>query len=198
MRFKCLSIYKMHDDFNTLNGKKMDINKTKKKKLTTAVVLSIMFVVGIPCIIVGATFGGAMFALMGFGIFCVVMGFYGSPIAWVNYGNFKRDVNIANSINFDGIRKISVICTLYGINEKTAYEIVSNLIQKRYVQNLVFNADGTELVLNDGYVNIEREKHLKSAPKSVACPFCGAQVEALGMSAKCPYCGNLIDLSDKK
>ena len=90
----------------------MDINKTKKKKFTTAVILSVMLVVGIPCIVVGATFGGAMFALMGLGIFCVVMGFYGSPIAWVNYGNFKRDVNIANSINFDGIKNFRYMHSL--------------------------------------------------------------------------------------
>ena len=171
----------------------MDIIKAKNKRFAIAMTLTIFLIIGIPLIIVGAIFGGVYFTIMGFGILLTVLGFYGTPIAWTTYGNFKRDVNIAESINTDGIREISVICNLYGLTPKVAYDTISKLIQKRYVKNLIFNASGTELILNEGYVNLDREKQLKSSKRALLCPFCGAQVELVGYSGKCPYCGNLVE-----
>lgn len=171
----------------------MNINKAKNKRFGIALTLTISLILGIPLIIVGAIFGGLYFILMGFGIFLTVVGFYGTPIAWTAYGSFKRDVNIVNSINNDGIRELSVICNLYSMTPKNAYDTISKLIQKRYITNLIFNPAGTELILNEGYMNLEREKQIKSSKRAISCPFCGAQVEFLGYSGKCPYCGNLVE-----
>ena len=66
--------------------KNKDIKKDCKKLLIISILFSIGFVVGIPAIIFGAIYGGAMIALMVVGIIMVVCGFYGAPILWIAYG----------------------------------------------------------------------------------------------------------------
>lgn len=61
------------------------IGKALRKQLVWGIVVSCMFVAGIPMIIFGAT--GGMWILMAAGIACTVIGFYGAPMVWVSYGN---------------------------------------------------------------------------------------------------------------
>ncbi|MFR3346866.1 MAG: hypothetical protein ACLTSK_02445 [Christensenellales bacterium] len=61
------------------------LKKRQAKVLTAAVVMSVLFVVGIPAIILGAT--NEIWALMILGIIFTVAGFYGMPLVWVSYAS---------------------------------------------------------------------------------------------------------------
>lgn len=161
--------------------KKNDIKKDTKRLLIISIIASIGFVVGIPAIIFGAIYGGAYIILMVVGIILTVIGFYGSPILWVNYAEKVRQCSIYEMITVDGITDINTIASSTGIiNAKRVEETINILIQKRYLTGYkIVNSELSEAVPTNKVVN--------------KCPNCGANMTKENGKWVCKYCNSELD-----
>lgn len=174
---------------------KNDINKLVSKFLIISLVMSICFIAGIPGIVLSAISLkiSKLFALLlAVSIAAVAVGFYVMPIMWIQYGSSIKKRNIITSIEQDGLRDISSLSRIFDVRVKEMYNIVLNLIQKRYITDLVISPDGTKLVPNqakDAMLLEEKRKNLKNAVK---CPYCGAMITFEGLQTVCMYCGNVL------
>ena len=63
------------------------VKKDMNVSLIVALVSSVLFVVGIPMIIL---FAGKMWVFMALGIIFVIFGFYGGPLLWIRYASFFK------------------------------------------------------------------------------------------------------------
>lgn len=134
--------------------KKADINKDLKKMLIWAIVISVAFVVGIPILILGAV--NSIWALLAFGIACVVIGFYGAPIIWVQYGSNRTLKRVVDAVMEEHITTNAEIAQQLQIRERDAKAFITKAINKKYITGYIYN--GVELIPNE-----------KEAPKKKNC-----------------------------
>ncbi|NLZ25296.1 MAG: hypothetical protein GX891_02420 [Clostridiales bacterium] len=179
---------------------KKDIKKTINKLLTASIVLSVLFVIGIPGIIISAeNLESSKFAAftLALSIASVAAGFYVAPILWIQFGEYKKKQNIIISVEADAIRDISALASLYGMKAGTMKNLILTLIQKRYITDYLLNEDGTKIVPNNLKQEIIEEKLRKNLKRVHRCAFCGANVVYEGLQTTCPYCGNLLGETPK-
>jgi hypothetical protein len=159
---------------------KADIDKKIKSLLIFMIIISVLAVVGIPCIPIG--FANNMLWLGIPGIVFAVAGFYGAPIGWTQWGALVQKRNVARAIELDGLTEIADLARNFGKSPKVMKAEVLTVINKRYITGYKLNEDGTALV-----PIVKKEK---SAPKKIntVCDFCGAQHEA-NEDGYCTYCG---------
>ena len=169
------------------------IAKSKRKAFILAVLLSVGLVAGIPMIVVGAVNGGLFKIMMGFGIVMTVLGFYGTPISWVGYGNKSKRLAIVRSIEVDKVYDIAALSRMYNLNHKMMVAEISKAIEKGALKGLIFNKDYTALIYNDDFYS-----SVESYKKAAKCAFCGALVEFNGRGGKCPYGGNILTAENIK
>ena len=95
-------------------------NVTKKRRiaLITAVLLSVASPVGIFFIIFGAS--KSVLPVMWLGIFLTVAGFYGCPMAWISFGNYKKYVVLGLIVEHDGLRKLPIYIRSWAQTKKRA------------------------------------------------------------------------------
>ena len=164
-----------------------DIKKSCRFKLVLSLVLSVFLVGGIVSIIFGATSSTALLVI---GIIMTVLGFYGSPISWVSYGNLVVEKAVLYAITEDHIESITAISQNLGISENDAKAKVNHLMSNRYLTGYKLQEDGT-------LVAIEKPKEKKQEEnllKLKKCPNCGANLtETADHKYKCKYCGVTFD-----
>lgn len=154
-----------------------------EKRKIIAIVLSIMFVAGLPILIVGATRlhqNGGFVAMLVIGIVFVVLGFYGTPVAWVQVGAASRRANIVRAVNEEHLYTVKELAVRLNVSEKEASAALRECMQKGYLTGYLL--EGDSVVLNENVALGPKEY-------SVECSHCGAYVTSSGKGAKCPYCG---------
>lgn len=165
----------------------MDALKKKKNTLLAiSVIATILFIVGIPGIVLSAT-NGLTFLM----IICIVFvggGFYGMPVLWIAYSSKVSLERTMIAIEYDHMYTVEEIAMQRRISQRDALEQVNKLIAGRFLTGYIF--DGNELKLN-------QNQKLSEIKSGVKCPSCGANVEISGKQGRCPYCGCLVDNPDK-
>ncbi len=161
-------------DKNTNN-----INKDIKKHLIISIIISVLFVVGIPILIVGAT--NSNYAVMGIGIAMVVIGFYGAPMMWVSYGNKRSLKNVVDAVMEDHLTTVGEIASQLQMRERPVRDLITTGLRKKYITGYIFS--GSTLTPNQ-----------KEAPKkkifSNRCPNCGGALTEQANGYTCEYCGS--------
>lgn len=157
----------------------IDINKDLKKHRNWAIIISVLFVIGIPLIIVGAT--KSIWAVLGIGIACVVIGFYGAPMMWTSYGSMRTLKHVVDAVMEDNLTTLQEIAGQLHIREREARDHIVNGIRKKYITGYIF--DGAKLVPN------QKEKPKKKVVTN-KCLNCGAPLQADESGFTCPYCGS--------
>lgn len=156
------------------------INKNTKTILIWSVIISLMLVVGIPMIILGAI--KSIWFVLVIGIIFTVIGFYGTPIIWVYFANTKVLQRVVEIINNEHLLKVSEIAQHLQLSEQQIKMHITNAIKKNFLQGYIF--DGLELKENKEEKN-KFEKLLKNK-----CPNCGANLIKIDNGNKCEYCGS--------
>ena len=64
-----------------------NLKKDMRKALILCLVATVALIAGVPFIVLGAV--NSIWVLLGFGVVCVVFGFYGSPMLWIWYAGFR-------------------------------------------------------------------------------------------------------------
>ena len=157
------------------------VQNAMKRIYILSLVLSIAFVGGIPLIIFGAI--NQWWILMALGIVCVVCGFYGSPIAWINYGGIRNLKRLVLAIVEEHIYTIKDLALQLSISEKEARNRLNKCFQKGYLYG--YRREGDNIILNEGLA-LEKRK------LSSECPNCGAKFFYDSENPCCTYCNSPI------
>lgn len=151
-------------------------------KLMVAILLTIFLPAGILGIIFGASKGITM--LLVAGIIATVLGFYGAPIAWVNFGSFKSNGVILNLIENENIYTVEDLASQTMRKSDEVRNSINQLILKNYLKGYLFKNDILEINTNQKQTGDVREK--------AKCPNCGGPMEFDGINYVCSYCGNVV------
>ncbi len=165
---------------------KKDINKSIKNMFAVAMTFTFCLVGGVPMIIGGAV-SGPLIPVLAIGAFMTVVGFYGTPLAWVGVHNKKRLKRVLDDIEGENYRSISRISGHLGMPVKEVNTHVLNAINKQWLYG--FTIDG------DKIVRIENLKE-EDIEHSIVCPNCGGinYVNDLQKATKCAYCGRIVEI----
>ena len=156
------------------------------KTLWISIILSVGFVGGVLAIIFGATKGVTI--LLVIGIIATVLGFYGSPILWIKYGEQFSYIAVLDCIVSDNLLDIDSIATSLGKMPQEVLRIVNYLVTKRYLKGYY--------VENGKLKPIENE--VEDVVVTHKCPNCGATIDTSGQYAVCEYCGVKLKLDKRK
>lgn len=162
------------------------------KRKIIAIIITILLVAGIPILIVGATHlheNGGFVAMLVIGIVSVVVGFYGTPIAWVQVHSASRRVTLVRAVNEEHLYTVRELAARLNVISKEASLLMGECLRKGYLTGYL--REGDRLYLNE---NTE----LKPTEYSVECNRCGAYVTYTEKDAKCPYCGCALPITNKK
>lgn len=157
-----------------------NIDKEIKKLLVISLLVSVLFVAGIPGIIIFASKG--LTPLMVISIVAVAFGFYATPMFWLAYGNKIHERNLVRLIE-------SGITTLDGLsaNFSGGGDIragVMAVISKGYLKGYVLHDDGV----------IEKIKK-EAVILTVKCPVCGGTATKIANNRyKCDYCKSVFEM----
>lgn len=176
-----------------MKNEKSKLQKNLTKQLVLSITLTVMLPLGIAMTIVGATRkeeGGALFtAIMAIGIVFVVLGFYGSPMAWVRYAPQKRYARIIDAIKREGFRDATEIANHLSMQPNEVIDAVRVCIDKQYLCDYTIE-DTKILPLNNRPDDI--------GVYTVQCPYCGGITRTSNnLQVKCEYCGRMIDVEKK-
>lgn len=148
--------------------------------LIASVLLTIVFVGGIPMIIAGA--GKSTFLLVT-GIVFVAGGFYCMPVCWVMYGEAKKLARVVFAVEKECIYSVGDIAVHLSETPEVIKGYVQKCIDKGYLLGYIF--DGEQLNAN---FNISKKDELIN----VKCEGCGAKYQSSPTSESvCPYCGSV-------
>lgn len=171
-------------------------NSNLKKALGGQLALSILLTLGLPVgivfIIIGAINMDANVVykvMLGIGITLAVLGFYGSPIAWVKYGPQKKYPRVIDAIKFEGFRDTGEIANHLSMQPKDVQDAVRVCIDKQYLTG--YTIEDTKIIpLNN------RPDDL--GVYTVECPYCGGITQTSNnLQVKCEFCGRMIDVERK-
>ena len=159
------------------------IEKALKKQLILAIVFSCMLVAGVPMIVFGAINMGGLTILMVAGIVFVVLGFYGTPLVWISYGNKVSLKRVVYAVDREHLLTVQEISAQLSKPEKAVRGMLDQCFQKGYLVGYVRKGD--EIFLNEARAP---EETLHAA----VCPSCGAKYTyKAGEQPVCPYCGSM-------
>lgn len=156
------------------------LNKKQKTTFFFALFLSVGFVASIPAIIFGASKG--MTFLLVIGIIFAVIGFYGSPMLWVQYGALNQAKRIVYAVDEEKIYSVEEIANQLQLPVGDVKSQLITAINKNYLEGFLF--DGQKLTANKN----------KSAIKMLTrCENCGAPLKKTQDGKYCPYCHSLFE-----
>ena len=121
------------------------INKDLRKKFIVSITLTIMFVVGIPSIVLGAS--NEIWVVMAIGIAFTAAGFYGMPIAWVGYGNTKTLERLVSAVVNENLHTVNELASQFSLSEKEVRDKLDVCFKKGYFVGI--KRDGDTLILNE-------------------------------------------------
>lgn len=146
-----------------------------------SVILTIMFVGGIPSIVIGAN--KEIWALMGTGIACTAIGFYAMPVAWIMYGSARTLRRVVAAVTDEHLYTVQEIASQLSMDEKSVRGYLDKAFNKGFLAG--YKREGDNITLNE---NIGAEQREKAAE----CPYCGAKFTYVGHGGRCPYCGSPV------
>ena len=154
------------------------IERAVKKLFFLSMLFSVMFVAGIPMIVLGASKG--IMPVMIIGIIFTALGFYGTPMFWVSYGGKVGLKRLVYAVTEEHLLTVQEIASQLSKSEKEVRSLLDTCFQKGYLSGFVRKGD--ELALNAAQAPSEK---LHAAE----CQYCGAKFTYKGTDAVCPYCG---------
>ena len=155
------------------------IIKATKKNFYMALIWSILFVAGIPMIVIGAVHhSGAWWIMMILGIVFTASGIWGVPLTWVMYAKKRKLMRMAIVISSSESLTIDVLSDTVGRTQPETRDAVRELLQKGWLT---------------GYAFVDQEDRVKRTSTldihHAVCEYCGASFEFKGTNSTCPFCG---------
>lgn len=159
-------------------------SKTQKLKIAS-VIVSVLFAVGVPLVIVGAvklSSSAAWWVMLSCGIAFCGGGFYATPLLWVAYANSQKDLRIVECVEVSAIYDIKRLGNRFGEKPSAMVNHLINLTSKSYLSD--------EYDVNKEELRIERREYVRAECRDV-CAYCGAVINDPSQK-KCPDCGATV------
>lgn len=158
------------------------VNAYLKKLLIASIVITILFVAGIPMIPIGAT--TELWAVMGVGIGLAAAGFYATPVIWSVYGSARPLKRIVYAVTEENLYTVQEIAAQLSLSEKNVRAYLDKCFNKGFLKG--YKREGDNIVLNENVAAAKREHFYE-------CPYCGAKFTYTIDNARCPYCGSPVN-----
>lgn len=164
-----------------------------KKKVTIKFIIALLFSIAFPCGIALLISNSSSSAGIGIGSVLIVLGFYGSPFAWIAFGNIKTKYNLCKLVIDENIQDVEEMAKLKNEKPETTLKHLKALINSRYLQGYKI-VDDKYIVKNDSKTLTQQELlRLNKKVDVLECSGCGAPVETFeGEKTICPYCGRPV------
>ena len=107
------------------------VNSYIRKLFILSLILSFALAGGVPMTVLGAVF--QIWPLMGIGIACIVIGFYGTPIAWTSYGGAKGLQRVVSAVVEENLYSINEIAAQLSISETEARNKLDVCFKKKFL-----------------------------------------------------------------
>ena len=154
------------------------VENALKKQLVGAILLSCMLAGGIPMLILGAVY--SVLPVMILGIVFAVAGFYGAPVAWVNYANKLVLKRIVYAVDKEQLLTVQSIAAQLSKSEKSVRGLLDECFRKGYLEGYLRHGD---------FISVNEAKASEEKLHAGECKYCGANFSYKGEIAVCPYCG---------
>lgn len=163
------------------------IKKALRRSLFFGILAAVLFVAGIPMIVIGASRAGesALWWIMAApGIAFVVFGFYGSAFIWIFYGSLRGRYRIVCAVENERLYSVQEIAQQLGMREKEVRSRLTVCFSKGYLAG--YKREGDRILPNATVAFSERTLE-------GVCPNCGGKVVYKLTDARpvCPYCGSV-------
>lgn len=153
--------------------------KNVKNNFCIALALSLMLIVGVPMIVLGAS--NKIWAVMAIGIAFTVLGFYGCPLAWVMYGEARFRASLVSAIECEGTVTAEGLAAQFGKPKNKIVADIRKLMEKRFLVGYVFDGEVLSFA--------EKKERPRERIQIGKCPSCNAVMEYADGKVMCPYCG---------
>lgn len=163
-----------------------EVTKFINALLITSIVMTVLLVVGVPLIIVGAN--TKVYAVMGIGIAFTAIGFYGCPVAWSIYGNNLSLKRVVSAVVQENLYSVQEISSQLSMDERNVRAQLDRAFNKGFLHG--FKRVGDRIVLNENMPANKRERVAE-------CPNCGAKFTYTADNARCPYCNSPVMPADE-
>ncbi len=146
-------------------------------------------------LILGATNG--IPAMLGVGIALVVAGFYGTPLAWVQYGQKCRYDRIVKAIMVEHILNVNSISLHTDIKLEEVVNFVKKAIHLGDLEGLTLIGDSLQSISSIAHPNADKVfdmTDISDVEFAITCPYCGGTTVADNKKlVRCEYCGKMIE-----
>ena len=154
--------------------------RIKYRRLFIAIFLTILFIVSIPTLVIGAN--NDIGVLLVLGIVFVVVGFYGIIAGFLLFGLFNMLESTLIAIEVDKIYLLEDISKHINKNVNEVKNNISTLINKRCLVGYTI----------DEYGNIIANTMQNIRVNIGSCNNCSGPLEEENGIIKCPYCGTIV------
>lgn len=153
------------------------INAAVRKSFLASFIFTVAFIAGIPATVLGAVFN--VWAVMGIGIACVIIGFYAMPICWIRHAHMKSLKRLVFAVVEEHIYTVNGLGRQLSLSEKQVRNCLDECFRKSYI--IGYLREGDNLILNE-------KKEPAQKKYAAECPYCGAKFTYNADNAVCPYC----------
>lgn len=162
-----------------------NIYKAKNLLFFFSVLGTVLFIVGIPMIVLGAV--KHITVVMVAGIVFTGGNFYAIPLLWTFFGTMCGRIKLYETITVKNVTDIPTLGRVFDKSEKVMYQSVQKLISDRYLVGYMLIDNHLAKITSKGSAIIDL-----TATVTALCPFCGGKVPMLDGKGLCPYCGSLV------
>lgn len=159
--------------------------KEYKKSLSILLAFSVLLTIFLPLGIVGTVLGAVneLWVVFGLGIGMTVVGFYGSPLIWISYGEKKKVGIVLKLIECENFYSVESIATQLTQDYSWVEKAINKLIEKGYLKGYIYK---------DGKLSINNNvKQVKTS--GTKCPNCGGRIVSKDSKMECEYCGTIFN-----
>ncbi len=164
--------------------------------MALGITFPICLVGGLIMLIFGATQG--IPAMLGVGIALVVVGFYGTPLAWVQFGQKCRYDRIVKAIMVEHILDVNAISLHTDIKLDEVVNTVKKAINLGDLEGLTLIGDSLQSISLIAHPNADEVFDGEGVEVDVTCPYCGGTTATKNEKrVRCEYCGKMIERNQK-
>lgn len=128
------------------------VKRARKKALIQAIIFTVLLVAGIPMIPIGFVFAakttgavhGILIAVASIGIAFTALGYFGTPLSWISFGNFAPIVRLLYAIEKECIYDVPTLATYLHRREKDIQGTDTHRDRQIVSGRILFRRDETD------------------------------------------------------